>query len=80
MKIQRCYKLEDGRILFASKGLGSRFMTLYKREMTDHSKHRFKSKWLPERMNFDAAQSDLDVFARLKRLEGIDLDVEKPDR
>jgi len=77
MSTQKCYKMSDGRILFASGGLGGKtFMTMYKFDMADNSRHRFKSKNLPERMNLNAAQEDLNLFAQVKRLECVELDVE----
>jgi hypothetical protein len=57
------YKLPDGRILFASAGLGQDvFMTCTRRE--SGGLQRYKSKSLPLRKTLQEAQADLDTYAK----------------
>ena len=65
---QKRYKLPDGRIIFASAGLGQDvFMSCTRRE--SGSLQRFKSKSLPLRNSLQEAQADLDAYAKAKKLE-----------
>jgi hypothetical protein len=65
---QRQYKLPDGRILFASAGLGQDvFMACTRRESV--GLQRYKSKSLPLRSTLQEAQADLDAYAKANNLE-----------
>lgn len=65
---QRRYKLPDGRILFASAGLGQDvFMTCTRRK--SGGLQRYKSKSLPLRSTLEEAQADLDAYAKAHNLE-----------
>lgn len=62
------YKLPDGRILFASAGLGQDvFMTCTRRE--SGGLQRYKSKSLPLRKTLEEAQADLDAYVKAQNLE-----------
>lgn len=62
------YKLPDGRILFASAGLGQDvFMTCTRRD--SGGLQRYKSKSLPLRKSLQEAQADLDAYAKARDLE-----------
>lgn len=65
---QTSYCLPDGRILFASAGLGQDiFMSCTRRE--SGSLQRYKSKSLPLRATLQEAQQDLDAYAKANKLE-----------
>lgn len=62
------YILPDGRIIFASAGLGQDiFMSCTRRE--SGSLQRYKSKSLPLRDTLAKAQADLEAYAKAHRLE-----------
>jgi hypothetical protein len=67
-KFIKIYRDETGSMIFVSTGLwnsGKTFMS-FRRKSPSAGMHRVKSKFLPERKNFDQAQTDLDEYAKKK--------------
>jgi hypothetical protein len=63
-KFTKTYLDENGYIVFVSSGLSSGKMFMaFKRKSASDGMHRVKTKFLPERRDFDKAQEDLDEYA-----------------
>lgn len=71
------YELPDGRVVFASAGLGQDvFMSFTRRE--SGGLQRYISKALPVRKSLNEAQKDLDSYAKTKKLKPVGLVRLKP--